>query len=291
MVKKLLFKPDLNILVMVIMLLFGKTPMQWISRSDIEIPAYQNNTIIKLPIKQYPQTKIQLKNIIFVIKFIYSILTKFLSENEIYDNTTCKSKCDTKIAIDMSPDYLYIIFRLPHLQYCHIDAIKSAACTTILINVKKNKLTTEQKACAIYLAAFNTLNIICHNKSKYSNESIHSILSPSINLIPEIIPNVANILHYSQYIRNTSIHASNIIIYYPMKLNLMSNNSIISSYVISYFISIFHYMHTLTFSNKLEHNINKYMQYYDTEISTIYDSDFIYNITTYTNLLDNVFIN
>lgn len=289
MAKKQLFKPDLNILVMVIMLLFAETPMQWIARKDINIPANQDNTIIVLPLKQYAQTKSQLQNIIITVRFIYSVLSIFVFGNKIYNNNLCK-KYNT-IRLDMSPNYLYIKFILPTLKYNHIDAIKSAACTTILYGIKKTKLTEEQNTCAIYLAAFNTFNMVCRNKGKYSKDYIHSFITTNSNMPIEIIPNIVHMFKYCQYMKGIKLYTNSSIMYYPMKLNIMSNSVTTSRYVTTQVISIFHYIPTIIFCNKLEKIIKKYKQYYDAQILSIYGDDFVDDITKYIILDNNVFIN
>lgn len=281
--KSITFKEDLHILVTVILLLFSETPMKWITQNDILLPTVIQNPRIIIPLKNYPQSATQLYNIIATVRFIYNALAVFLFGMIDYNSVEWIE--NKFIYLEMSSSYLFIRLVLPNFDITHIDNIKAAACSTILTPIQSNKLTPQQNIFTTHLASLNTIHLICRNKADYCLESIYSCISPTTNILRSTLPILSQLLCLSKYITAVKLHhESNLIIYYPMKLNIMTNNNIIANHVRSYYISLSHYIPVTMFCYRLEKYITYYQRHCNDIMLSIYEPNII-------NMINNTIIN
>lgn len=252
-------EPNLDIVILTIILIFGRTYMPWVTRNDIESPLELNNVEICIPLRYYPESNTQAASYLIILRFIYHVLARFVMGHTNYYQMQNHIVKYIPIRFDHASYTVHIT--ILHLTTKHIDAIKSTVCETLLAKLA-NKLTAPQATFTAYIAAFNTVLHIAHNRSDYDYRIIYSYLAPTTNIPATILPHLAAMLNADRHIRHVSYRQKcGKILLYPMNRNIMSNNKSLAIRSRCLYINLGSYISITNSINALEHIINGYRRH------------------------------
>lgn len=281
MPRNLKVEPNVDVVTLVIILMYSSTHLPWLLRNDIELPEIVKNVEINIPLRYYPESQVQAFTYTTVIRYIYHILALFLAGNNTYMKQSFNKKCSKYLYVKYDASNMYIHIVINVLKVRHINALKVAACQTLLQSVKK-RMSETHKTFSAYMALFNTLHHIAHNKPSYDTTVVYTFLSQKPNIPLSFLPIIANIMKHDSNLRHVTYRPKcSMILLYPMYRNIMSNNNFDVSKIRSTYLNLTDNIPIIQCIAKIELEIKKYRKHCNTLLGDLHNS-------TYDNWIENL---
>lgn len=253
--------PNLDIVILSILLIFGRTRMPWLLCNNIIIPSVAHNIYIQIPLKYYPESTVQARGLSITTRYIYHVLALFLLGEKQYNSHCFHNMVKKLMTLTYCPNSMAINITIKSLSSVNIDTLKAAACNTLLDNIHK-QLTPQQATFIAYIAAFNTVHHICHNKSYYDNRGTYSYLAPTYNISRSYLERLADLMNMDKSIQGVSYNTiRGCILYYPLLRNIMTNNQVAAYRARNIHVNLATYIVISNYDNTLETQIKKYLSH------------------------------